>query len=61
MEEGREVSWFGKCYKTMTKSKHILESPGKLVKHMLLPKPWLLVPSRAGKEVWSQPHLQRTE
>lgn len=34
----------------MPKSKHIPESPGKLVKHILLPNPWLPVPNRVGKE-----------
>ena len=48
--QGREVAWFGECHKMMPKSKHIPESPGKLVKHILLPNPWLPVPNRVGKE-----------
>lgn len=48
--QGREVTWFGECHKMMPKSKHIPESTGKLVKHILLPNPWLPGPNRVGKE-----------
>lgn len=44
------MAWFGECHKMMPKSKHIPESPGKLVKHILLPNPWSPVPNRVGKE-----------